>query len=428
MSIKGLPRNIQALLITQMLFNVGFYLVVPFLAIQLTHELGATSTIVGLVLGIRTFSQQGLFFLGGGLTDRFGAKPVLLTGVAIRVLGFLIAGFATSVAVLTIGVILIGFAAALFSPAVEATLAAEGARLEAAGVVTRTRIFALDAAWSRIGSLSGPVLGAVLIPVGFSLVCSVGAAIFAAVWVAHAVIAPSTRPDSSSVQEDQPADSAGLVATWSIVLHNRTFLGFALLYSTYLAAYNQQYLALPVELRRATGSDQALGTFFAIAGFYVVLCQGWVHRMTSVWSSTRALRVGFGLMAASFGAVAACAPFSFNGWARYIPAVIFTLLLHLGIMIAVPIARDLVGHIAGNRHLGSYFGFLNSFGGLMVLIASLVVGTLLGRAEQPGLTAIWPWLFMTIILALSAWGLSAQARSISARKQTADVSSPMPTS
>lgn len=95
--MKGLPRRIQALLITQMLFNIGFYLVVPFIAVEMTDSLGASGAVVGLVLGVRTFSQQGMFFLGGGLADRFGAIRVLLVGVAIRVLGFLVAGSATSV-------------------------------------------------------------------------------------------------------------------------------------------------------------------------------------------------------------------------------------------------------------------------------------------------------------------------------------------
>lgn len=121
--MKQLPRKIQALLITQLLFNIGFYLVVPFIAVELSNNLGASGAVVGLVLGVRTFSQQGMFFLGGGLADSFGAIKVLLVGVALRVVGFLVTGLATSVPMMFVGVVLIGFAAALFSPAVESLLA-----------------------------------------------------------------------------------------------------------------------------------------------------------------------------------------------------------------------------------------------------------------------------------------------------------------
>ena len=153
--MTGLSRRGQALLITQMLINSGFYLGVPFIAVEMT-----------------------------------GAIRVLLVGVAIRVLGFLVAGSATSVEMMLVGVILIGFAAALFSPAVESLLASGGHELEERGVCTRAHLFALDASYSRIGSLTGPLLGALLIPVGSSLVCHVGAAIFAGSFVMHLLLVP----------------------------------------------------------------------------------------------------------------------------------------------------------------------------------------------------------------------------------------------
>ncbi len=31
--------------------------------------------LVGFVLGLRTFSQQGLFVIGGALADRYGSGP-----------------------------------------------------------------------------------------------------------------------------------------------------------------------------------------------------------------------------------------------------------------------------------------------------------------------------------------------------------------
>lgn len=70
------------LLTTQALFNVGFYAVVPFIAVVLRGDFGLGAAAVGLVLGARTFAQQGLFLVGGELADRFGARGVIALGCA----------------------------------------------------------------------------------------------------------------------------------------------------------------------------------------------------------------------------------------------------------------------------------------------------------------------------------------------------------
>lgn len=395
--MRQLPKKIQALLITQMLFNIGFYLVVPFIAVEMTNNLGASGAIVGLVLGVRTFSQQGMFFLGGGLADRFGAIKVLLVGVAIRVLGFLVTGLANSIGMMLVGVILIGFAAALFSPAVESLLAAGGADLERDGICTRARLFALDESFSRMGSLTGPLIGALLIPIGFSTVSFVGAAIFAGIFVMHLLLARRWRVVRSA--------GGSMTAAWGRILRNRAFMVFALFYSTYLLAYNQQYLALPVELRRATGSDEYLSWYFALAAVFVIGLQTAVTRRAEKMQSKVAIGVGFGLMAAAFGVVAVCAPIHMSGPWALAPSVIMLLVMHFGMMIAVPIAKDLVGKLTGNKDLGSAYGFLNSFGGLAVLLGSIVIGRTLDFAETPNPMAPLPWAIMTVLLLVSTVGL-----------------------
>lgn len=421
MSMRGLPMGVRVLLITQMLFNVGFYLVVPFIPVHMAGEMGASGAAVGLVLGLRTFSQQGLFFLGGGLSDRYGARPILIIGVTIRIVGFIGAGLAPNVAWMLAGVVLIGFAAALFSPAVESTLAVEGLALERAGVTLRSRVFALDAAWSRIGVLAGPILGALLIPIGFTAACIGGAAVFTVILVGHLLLLSRSSIGHGTIRADMEAaagDGAGagkgdrdvvkptsMIAAWGGVLRNRTFVVFALLYSTYLVGYNQMYLALPVELRRATGSDGLLGWFFALASVWVILLQGPVHDRAVQWGRPAALTAGFGLMSLAFLIVAVAAPFPVDGVAALVPAVVFVLILQLGEIIAAPIARDLVGDIGGNRDLGSYYGFLNSFGGLAVLIASTTLGGMLDAAESPGPAAIAPWAVMAVVMAIAAVGL-----------------------
>ncbi len=264
--VRRLPAVPRLLLASQLAFNIGFYLVVPFLAVHLSQDLALAGGVIGLVLGIRTFSQQGLFFLGGGLTDRFGVKPVVVTGCAVRIAGFGVLAVVESLAGVLVGVVLVGFAAALFSPAVESALADQGRRLEDTGVATRAEVFGLDAIASKLGSVTGPVLGALLLGVPFAVTCLVAAGVFVVVLVAHVLLLP--RDLRTGVGEVEP-----VTAGWGHVLRNRRFLAFTACYCTYLLSYNQLYLALPVELDRATGSQGALGWLFVAAAVSVLLLQ-----------------------------------------------------------------------------------------------------------------------------------------------------------
>jgi MFS family permease len=400
--VRGLPGPVRLLIGTQLAFNVGFYLVLPFLAGHLTGDLALAGWLVGLVLGVRTFSQQGLFALGGALADRFGAKPVILVGCAVRIVGFAVLGLAGGLPGVLVGAVLTGFAGALFSPAVESSLAREGAELEAAGVCSRTEVFALFAIAGEIGAVSGPLLGAALLVFDFAVVCLVAAAAFVLIALAHARWLPA-RP--------APHAADGVFAGWCEVLGNRRFLVFAIAYAGYLVCYNQLYLALPVELRRATGGEAALGPLFALAALMVVVGQ----LPTTDWARRRlghagGLVAGFTLMSAAFLAVAGLAPALTGGAGAIVPAVAMVVLLTAGQMLAVPLAQDLVPRLGGERRLGIYFGVLASIGGLAVLLGSTAAGGLLDLAGRPGLAGATPWLALAAVPLSSAVLLAVLAR------------------
>ncbi len=391
-----MPAPVRLLLLSQLAFNVGFYLVVPFLAVHLGTGLGLAGWVVGLVLGLRTFSQQGLFFVGGALTDRFGVRPVLLVGCLVRVAGFCALGVTTSLPGVLVGTLLTGFAAALFSPAVETGLAHEGRRLEEAGTVTRAELFALDAVVGKVGSLAGPALGAVLLTVEFSTTCFVAAGIFVLVFALNARWAP---------HDHGVARAASLTAGWCAVLRNRRFLVFAAFYSTLLLAYNQMYLALPVELLRATGSQEPLGSMFVLAALVTVLTQVPLARWARRRGAATALPLGFAGTGLAFAVVALAAVVPAPGWVPALtPAVLFVVLLHLSSAVAGPVARDLVPPLAAERDVGAHYGALASGGGLAVLAGSVALGGLL----EPG--AALPWLLLAVLPLVSAAGLAVLSR------------------
>ena len=86
-------RPVQLLLINQFAIMIGFSMLMPYLTGYLTTTLGFAAWVAGLVLGLRTFSQQGLSVIGGTLADHVGYKLVIARGCILRMAGFLLFAF-----------------------------------------------------------------------------------------------------------------------------------------------------------------------------------------------------------------------------------------------------------------------------------------------------------------------------------------------
>ncbi|MGW0735269.1 MDR family MFS transporter [Streptomyces sp. NPDC002851] len=380
-SYRALPALPRLLIVTQLAFNVGFFAVLPYLSDHLGGGLGLAGWLVGLVLGLRTFSQQGLFVVGGALADRYGPRPVVLAGCVLRVAGFAWLGYAEATGAVVGAVLLVGFAAALFSPAVESEIARQAVRHEEATGVDRTRTLALFSAGGQAGALLGPVLGSVLLLGGFRLACLAGAAVFVVVLAAHARLMP--RRTTVRTARDRPGAERG---AWRALL-DRRFLGLCLAYATYLLAYNQLYLALPAELDRALGSQAALGWLFALSSVLVVAGQVPLSRLVAARMGRRAaLRCGLVLIGVGFAAAGALLPVG-----GLVPSVAFVVLLTVGQMLVVPATRALLPDLVDERRLGLFTGALSSLSGLVVLAGGAPAGALL---EAGGAL---PWLVLAAV-------------------------------
>ena len=179
----------------------------------------------------------------------------------MRISGFLALAVATSLPGVVLGVVLVGLAAALFSPATESAIVAWGGQAERAGGPRLTQIIALESMCSKLGSVLGPVLAGLLLFVPFRATCLVAAGIFGLILLAQL----RWLPRGARIGE-----SRGVLDSVRLVLGNRPFLLFATLHSSYLLAYNQLYLAAPVELVRIGAPAAAITWLFVVAAVLVL--------------------------------------------------------------------------------------------------------------------------------------------------------------
>jgi MFS family permease len=254
---RSFSRPSRVLMINQFGINIGFYMLMPYSAGYLAGPLGLAAWAVALVLGVRNFAQQGMFFVGGTLADRLGYKPLIVAGCLIRTGGFALLAVAQSLPSVLIASAATGFAGALFNPAVRAYLAADSGdrRIEA---------FAMFNVFYQSGILLGPLVGLALVAMDFRMTVLAATVVFGALTIAQLLALPQHRADPAQ----EGIQKASILQDWRAVLRNRPFLWFAAAMTGCYVLSFQIYLALPVQASSLAPRNQSLlvAGMFAISG------------------------------------------------------------------------------------------------------------------------------------------------------------------
>ncbi|MFC7382218.1 MFS transporter [Sphaerisporangium rhizosphaerae] len=285
--IRSFNQPVQLLLVNQLTINIGFYMLMPYLANYLSGDLGLAVWLVGLILGVRNLSQQGMFLIGGSLADRIGHKRMILTGLALRTVGFAMLGLVDSVPMLIAASALTGLAGAFFNPAARAYLAQESGE-------RKVEAFAAFNVFYQMDILIGPLVGLLLQGLAFRVTCLVAAALFAVLAVAQARALPASGGT-------RRAAGSTMFGDWRQVVANRGFLLFSLaMIGSYVLNF-QIYLGLPIEVRRLTSGELGVTLLFVLSGALAMF--GQVHLtqwMRARWNAQQAIVRGLALMGVSF--------------------------------------------------------------------------------------------------------------------------------
>ncbi|CAI1536049.1 multidrug efflux MFS transporter MdtH [Serratia nevei] len=337
MSLVSQARSLGKyfLLLDNLLVVLGFFVVFPLISIRFVDQLGWAALIVGIALGLRQLLQQGLGIFGGAIADRFGAKPMIVTGMLLRAAGFATMAMADEPWILWFSCALSALGGTLFDPPRTALV------IKLTRPHERGRFFSLLMMQDSAGAVVGALIGSWLLQYDFHFVCWVGAAIFvlAAGW--NAWLLPAYRISTVRVPMKE-----GMLR----VLRDRRFLTYVLTLTGYYMLAVQVMLMMPIVVNEIAGSPAAVKWMYAIeAALSLSLLYPLARWGEKHFRLEQRLMAGLLLMTLSLLPI---------GLATSLQGV-FTLIccFYLGSIIAEPARETLSASLADPRARGSYMGF-----------------------------------------------------------------------
>ncbi|HEX7294546.1 MAG TPA: MFS transporter [Pyrinomonadaceae bacterium] len=344
---------------------VGFGIVIPVLPFYAEGSIfNATPRTVGLLFASYSIMQLIFSPILGGLSDRYGRRPVLLISIIGTGIGFLILGLANTLLLLFIGRILDGITGGNISTA-QAYIA------DITTKENRAKGMGLIGAAFGLGFIFGPAIGGILSRWGIHVPFFFAAALC----FANAILLYFTLPET--VTPDHPARASattGRGIPQLIKSLKQRRLGFVLItYFMFVVAFSIMTTSFSLYVMFRFGYDaQHTGYLFAYVGVISVIIQGGL----------------IGRLVKRFGEI---------------PLVVFGALCFSASLFAVPYVGPAAGGLAGLLIGGGVFSLGNSLATpALTSLASKSVseseqGTVLGvtqsvaslaRAVGPSLAAV----------------------------------------
>ena len=185
-------RNALVFVATTVLIDIiGFGLILPILPRLLVELTGESLSHAAIYGGWLSFLYAAMQFVCapilGGLSDRFGRRPVLLYAIGSLGVDYLIMGFAPSLAWLFVGRAISGIAGASFTPAYAYVA-------DISSPAKRAQSFGLISAAFGVGFILGPALGGVLGHVGLRAPFFAAAALSLLNFIYGWIVLPESLP------------------------------------------------------------------------------------------------------------------------------------------------------------------------------------------------------------------------------------------
>jgi MFS transporter, DHA1 family, multidrug resistance protein len=376
--------GLNVLLFGTFLMWGGFFLVIPLISVHFVDGLGWAAASVGLVLAVRQFLQQGFTVFGGVLSDRFGARGLIVLGLLVRAFGFGLMAFATSYPMLMLSSVLAALGGGLFDAPRNASIAALTTE------ESRPRYYSLMGVVGNLGMTIGPLVGALLIRSSFQLVALVSTACYVLTFFVTLWLLPNVQTAQAG------SGGANAFANLLLAAKDRRFVVFTALLIGFWFLWSQLSIGVALVAVQLAGSRDAVSWVYTLNSVMSIALQIPMMRfLEHRVAPTLTLALGLGLMALGLGAVMFVS--SIAG------LLVCVAVFSFGGLIASPVQQIITARMADPRALGSYFGVsalaLAFGGGLGNYFGGVLYG--LGQHGLPWL----PWLTALLVGLTSVIGL-----------------------
>jgi MFS family permease len=339
-SLRGLPRDVWVLALASLVNRAGT-MVLPFLVLYLTHELGFTATSAGLALGVYGVGSIIISPIAGRLSDVTGPLPIMrasLIGTGILLLGFPLVHSYAGVLAITLAW---AFVSECFRPATLVLVAT---------VVTpqqRKPAYALVRLAINLGMSIGPAAAGFLAARSFLWIFVVdGATTIIAGIILIAI--PFAAIEKFASERDARASDPVPVPASSLLGDRRMMFFLVALFLTGIVFFQHEG-PMSLFLVKDLGLSPAFyGALFTINTLMIVFMEVPLNSATAHWPHGRALALGSFFFAIGSGAFA----FASGPGAIIAGVVIWT----FGEMMLFPQAAAYVAEIAPPARRGAYMG------------------------------------------------------------------------
>jgi DHA1 family multidrug resistance protein-like MFS transporter len=375
-------RGLIVLLATTFLMWAGFFMIVPILSVHFVDDLGWAAASIGLVLALRQFVQQTLTVVSGALSDRFGAKQLILLGLAVRTIGFAAMAHVAALPALVLAGLLAGIGGALFDSPTGAAMAALTLEDE------RLQFYSVRGVVASLGMTIGPLIGSALLKVDFALVAYLSASLY----LVALIVTWRLLPDVKVGKSDQP-----LTSGVRHVVHDRPFMILVALLMGYWFMWVQLTLSVPLKATALSGDESSVGIVYTVNALFTVALQVPLIRfLKRRLQPMPALVAGMAIMALAMGSIAATQTF--------LALLVCIAGFSIGNLIATANQSTVIAGMAQPGARGSYFGVSAIALAVGGSAGNLVGSALYGASTTNGMPAV-PWLVIGGVGAVSTVGL-----------------------
>lgn len=365
-----------------MLVNRSGAMVVPFMAVYLTQELGFSKVQAGVALSCFGVGSVVGSLSGGYLSDRFSYYWVQLWSLVFTGLGFLLLSQVTDYVGFCVSVLILAMVAESFRPANQVAI------LVYSHPSSLTRSLSLNRMAINLGFSIGPALGGWLAHyLGFTWLFVVDAV---TCWLAAFVFWRLLKPvEEAVVEEERTSDvRSGRLAAF----RDGRYLVFLGLVVWLAVAFMQFFYVVPVYLREVFHwSESTIGTLLALNGLIIVLAEmPIIKRMEGRFRKLAILQIGSVFIGISYVVYALVGIWALIPWVSIV-------LVTLGEIFSLPFANAVAQQRSSPWSRGSYMALYSASFSLAHIIAPSLGLQVAGRY---GYEVVWWMLGGIALLAL----------------------------